>query len=172
MDDESIIIVWQIIEHMIMMVEISWQKLCIPVFDSIWRQFGSGFRVFKEAFRGSVFFFFFWRCGSYSSKVEVGCLLPDASSCSRWVSICINVKSTSWCQNSDFSKFPFIWFWKDLAMVRQWKKKPIAPGTGRDPEVNQNSNGWTFEAFLGFVRMAEDEACHQDLLDEERGSTG
>ena len=58
MDDESIIIVWQIIEHMIMMVEISWQKLCIPVFDSIWRQFGSGFRVFKEAFRGSVFFFF------------------------------------------------------------------------------------------------------------------
>ena len=52
-----VIIVWQIIEHMIMMVEISWQKLCIPVFDSIWRQFGSGFRVFKEAFRGSVFFF-------------------------------------------------------------------------------------------------------------------
>eukprot|EP00435_Cladocopium_sp_Y103_P005834 s3405_g1.t2 len=34
-------------------------------------------------------------------------------------------------------------------------------------EVNQTSNGWTFEAFLGFVRMAEDEACHQDLLDEE-----
>mmetsp|Transcript_21823 Transcript_21823/g.47864 ORF Transcript_21823/g.47864 Transcript_21823/m.47864 type:complete len:995 (-) Transcript_21823:71-3055(-) len=35
-------------------------------------------------------------------------------------------------------------------------------------EVNQTYNGWTFEAFLGFVRMAEDEACHQDLLDEEQ----
>jgi hypothetical protein len=84
-------------------------------------------------------------------------------------------------QTCDFKIWPFqaslhypsLNFWKIPSMVRKWKKNiknaiPLETGFGPcGTEVNQTYNGWTFEAFLGFVRMAEDEACHQDLLDEE-----
>ena len=34
-------------------------------------------------------------------------------------------------------------------------------------ELLRKWGSWTFQAFLGFVRLAEDEACYQDQLEEE-----
>jgi hypothetical protein len=146
-------------------------NMCMSVFDgeyleTIWVMFQGGFEGTN----------FSCPCGSYSSKVELGCLLPAVPDLkhSRW-----QVSMSS--QTCDFKIWPFqaslhypsLNFWKIPSMVRKWKKNiknaiPLETGFGPcGTEVNQTYNGWTFEAFLGFVRMAEDEACHQDLLDEE-----